>query len=84
MYYKNKDIEYENIGNMNIIAGFPKYFKAFSDGFRVIDTYDLVSVKYYREIDLSKLFPIDEEEWNTVEKIVNKAYQIRRDQYFAR
>lgn len=84
MYYKNKDIEYENIGNMNIIAGFPKYFKVFSDGFRVIDTYDLVSVKYYREIDLSKLFTIDEEEWNTVEKIVSKAYQIRRDQYFAR
>lgn len=84
MYYKNKDIEYENIGNMNIIAGFPKYFKVFSDGFRVIDTYDLVSVKYYREIDLSKLFTIDEEEWNTVEKIVNKAYQIRIDQFFAR
>jgi len=82
MYYKNKDIEYENIGNCNIIAGFPKYFKVFFDGFRVIDTYDLVSVPYYRKIDVKNLVPIDKEEWDIVEGIVNIAYQKRRDQFF--
>ena len=82
MYYKNKDVEYENIGNMNIISGFPKYFKFFSDGFRVIDTYDLVSVPYYRKLDVKNLVPIDKEEWDIVEGIVNIAYQKRRDQFF--
>jgi len=81
MYYKNKDVEYENIGNMNIISGFPKYFKVFFDGFRVIDTYDLVSVPYYRKLDVKNLVPIDKEEWDIVEGIVNIAYQKRRDQF---
>lgn len=45
----------------------------------VIDTYDLISVSYYREIDLEKLLPIEEEEWNIVEDIVKIAYQKRRD-----
>jgi hypothetical protein len=81
MYYKNKNVVYENIGNMNIIAGFPKYFKVFSDGFRVIDTYDLVSVPYYRTLDVKNLVPIDKDEWDIVEGIVNIAYQKRRDQF---
>ena len=82
MYYKNKNVVYENIGNMNIIAGFPKYFKVFSDGFRVIDTYDLVSVPYYRTLDVKNLVPIDKDEWDIAEGIVNMTYQKRRDQFF--
>jgi hypothetical protein len=80
MYYKNKDVEYNNY--CNIIQGFPKYFKVFSDGFRVIDTYDLVSVPYYQKLDVKKLVPIDKEEWDIVEDIVSKAYQKRRNQFF--
>jgi hypothetical protein len=80
MYYKDRDIPYENI--CNIISGFPKYYKIFSDGFRVIDTYDLVSVKYYREINIEKLIPISKEEWDIVEGIVELAYQNRRDLFF--
>ena len=82
MYYKNKNILYENIGNCNIIAGFPKYYKVSKDKFRVIDTYDMISVEYYREIVVKKLVPIDKEEWDIVEDIVSKAYQIRREQFF--
>lgn len=45
----------------------------------VIDTYDLISASYYREIDLEKLVPIEEEEeWNIVEDIVKIAYQKHR------
>lgn len=82
MYYKNKNILYENIGNCNIITGFPKYYKVSEDKFRVIDTYDLVSVPYYRKLDLKNLVPIDKEEWDIVEDIVSNAYQIRREQFF--
>jgi hypothetical protein len=80
MYYKNKDVRYENY--CNIITGFPKYYKVFSDGFRVIDTYDLISVPYYRKINVKNLVPIDKEEWDIVEDIVSKTYQKRRDQFF--
>ena len=82
MYYKNKNVLYENVGNMNIISGFPKYFKVSEDRFRLIDTYDLISVEYLRKIDVEKLVPIDKEEWDIVEGIVKIAYQKRRDQFF--
>lgn len=80
MYYKNKDVPYDNY--CNIIYGFPKYYKVSKDKFRVIDTYDMISVEYYREIVVKKLVPIDKKEWDIVEDIVSKAYQIRRDQFF--
>ena len=80
MYYKNKDVPYDNY--CNIIYGFPKYYKVSKDKFRVIDTYDLVSVPYYRKLDVKNLVTIDKEEWDIVEGIVNIAYQKRRDQFF--
>lgn len=79
-YYKNIDIPYDNY--CNIIKGFPKYYKVFDNGFTLIDTYDMISVTYYRDVDVSKLTPIDESEWNTIESVVKVAYEKRRDLYF--
>lgn len=80
MYYKNKDVEYDNY--CNVIYGFPKYYKVLKDNFRLIDTYDWISVEYFHEIDVEKLVLIDKEEWDIVEGIVKKTYQKRREQFF--
>ena len=78
MYYKNKDVPYDNY--CNIIYGFPKYYKILENKFRVIDTYDMVNIEYYREINVEKLVPIDKKEWDIVEAIVKVTYQKRREQ----
>lgn len=82
-YYKNIDIPYDNY--CNIIKGFPKYYKVSDNKFTLIDTYEMINVTYYnRPINVSKLTPIDESEWNTIESVVKVAYQKRRDLYFTR
>jgi hypothetical protein len=81
MYYKNKDIEYDNY--QNIILGFPKYYKVLKNRFTLIDTYDMISVEYYdKEINFEKLVKIDKEEWDIVEGIISKAYKMHRNQFF--
>jgi hypothetical protein len=80
MYYKNKDVKYENY--CNIIRGFPKYYKVSKDKFRVIDTYDMISVEYYRKLNMKKLVPVEKQEWDIVENIIKISYQKRRDLFF--
>jgi hypothetical protein len=80
MYYKDVNTPYENIGNM--ITGFPKYFKVFSNGFVLIDTYDQIRNTYHREVDVSELTPIEKSEWDTVNSLVETAYEKRRELFF--
>ena len=80
MYYKNKDVPYDNY--CNIIYGFPKYYKVSKDKFRVIDTYDMISVEYYRKLNMKNLVPVDKQEWDIVENIIKIVYQKRRDLFF--
>lgn len=82
MYYKNENIPYENIGDCNIIAGFPKYYKVESNKFTLIDTYDMISLVNYYTPNIQKLTPIDKEEWDEVSSIINMAYKKRRDSFF--
>jgi hypothetical protein len=80
MYYKNKDVPYDNY--CNIIRGFPKYYKVSKDKFRVIDTYDMISVEYYRKLNMKKLVPVEKQEWDIVENIIKISYQKLRDLFF--
>jgi hypothetical protein len=82
MYYKNINIPYENIGNCNIITGFPKYYKVETDKFTLIDTYDMISITYYHITNIQKLTPIDKKEWDEISSIINIAYKKRRECFF--
>ena len=82
MYYKNTELPYENIENSNIILGFPKYYKVEIDKFRLIDTYDMISVPIYNKLNTQKLFLIDKKEWDIIESIIKIAYKKRRGMRF--